>query len=309
MYDLIRKFLEYLDTERNLAANTIVSYENDLFQFVSFVNRSATNSKGATGPSSRLDVGCVNNILIRSFLGELLERGYEKKSIGRKLAAVRSFFRFLVKKGIIKFNPAVSVQTPKAERKLPLFIDESSVQRLMDAPNKSTPKGIRDWAVLELFYSTGIRRGELIGLNIGDVDFENETIRVLGKGSKERIVPFGRKAKEALRIYLGRRGDFLGSGNGMPDKVPLFLTARGSRMYPKAVNELVSKYISTVSEVEKKSPHVLRHAFATHLLDRGADLRAVKELLGHATLSTTQIYTHVSADRLKKIYDQAHPRA
>jgi len=298
MHELIRKYLEYLDAERNLAFNTIVSYENDLFQFANFLSRHLEKQD--------VDIHDVDNVTIRLFMGELLEKGYDKKSIGRKLAAVRSFLKYLVKKKVLDFNPAVNVVTPKVEKRLPVFMDEASVQKLMDAPDKSTVEGIRDWAILELFYSTGIRRGELIALNVNDVNFENETITVLGKGGKERIVPFGTKAKEALKAYL--RGREKSSFSGTEENA-LFLTSTGRRLYPQAVNKLVNKYIAMVSEVEKKSPHVLRHTFATHLLDRGADLRAVKELLGHSSLSTTQIYTHVTVDRLKKVYKQAHPKA
>ncbi len=301
MYALIRRYLEYLDVERNLAYNTIISYENDLFQFAGFLSRHMEKKT--------IDIRDVDNVTIRLFMGELAEQGYEKKSVGRKLAAVRSFLRFLVKRGILHFNPADNVITPKVEKKLPVFLDKASAHRLMDAPDKSKVEGIRDWALLELLYSTGIRRGELVGLSVCDVDFENQTITVLGKGNKERVVPFGRKAKEALQAYLRRRGELFARKMVRDDREALFLTVHGKRLYPRLVTMLVGKYIGMVSEVEKKSPHILRHTFATHLLDRGADLRAVKELLGHASLSTTQIYTHVTVDRLKKVYEQAHPKA
>jgi site-specific recombinase XerD len=264
---------------------------------------------GVASESDRIAIERVDRRTVRSYLGYLLEAGLSKKSIARKLAAIRSFFSFLVRLDLLKLNPARSVTTPKLERRLPSFLDEKSVAKLMDIPDQNTATGQRDWAILELLYSTGMRLAELVQLSIGDIDFVKETVRVYGKGSKQRIVPLGRKAREALEVYLKSREQLLTQDTTLDDRKAVFLTIHGRRIYPKAVHLLVNDAIGRVSEVEQKSPHVLRHTFATHLLDRGADLRAVKELLGHESLSTTQIYTHVTVERLKKVYDQAHPKA
>jgi integrase/recombinase XerC len=243
---------------------------------------------------------------IRNFLASLIESGSAPRTVARKLACLKSFFRYLRAHEIIRTNPALAIATPRLDKRLPRVIDEEAMTRLMEQPDRTTPLGARDAAILELLYSTGIRLSELIGLRMQDVDDENRTIKVRGKGSKDRIVPFGAPAARALDTYRSRR-EHLALRQPVPDNV--FLTVRGFRMNPKGVNVLVGDYIGRVSEIEKKSPHVLRHTFATHLLDHGADLRAVKELLGHESLSTTQIYTHVSIDRLRAVYAQAHPKA
>jgi integrase/recombinase XerC len=297
----IEKYCEHLQVERNYSSHTIHAYEADLLQFATFL--------GVASESDRIAIERVDRRTVRSYLGYLLEAGLSKKSIARKLAAIRSFFSFLVRLDLLKLNPARSVTTPKLERRLPSFLDEKSVAKLMDIPDQNTATGQRDWAILELLYSTGMRLAELVQLSIGDIDFVKETVRVYGKGSKQRIVPLGRKAREALEVYLKSREQLLTQDTTLDDRKAVFLTIHGRRIYPKAVHLLVNDAIGRVSEVEQKSPHVLRHTFATHLLDRGADLRAVKELLGHESLSTTQIYTHVTVERLKKVYDQAHPKA
>jgi tyrosine recombinase XerC len=297
----IEKYCEHLQVERNYSSHTIHAYEADLLQFAAFLD--------ARSPSERIAIEGVDRRTVRSYLGCLLEAGLSKKSIARKLAAIRSFFSFLVRLDLLKLNPARSVTTPKLERRLPSFLDEKSVTKLMDIPDQNTATGQRDWAILELLYSTGMRLAELVQLNIGDIDFAKETVKVYGKGSKQRIVPLGRKAREALEVYLNQREQLFTRETTLDDRKSVFLTVHGRRIYPKAVHLLVNDAIGRVSEVEQRSPHVLRHTFATHLLDRGADLRAVKELLGHESLSTTQIYTHVTVERLKKVYEQAHPKA
>lgn len=303
MHQLVEAFLHHLKLDRNYSPRTLASYEDDLRNFLDFLDRRAEGA-GTLSPAS------VNKQMLRAFLRELLGAGYAKRSIARKLACLRSFFRYLKKTGAVQTSPMATIVSPKLDRRLPHFLDEDSMRRLMDQPDGATPEGIRDRAVLELFYSTGIRLSELIGLSLPDLEMSGGTIRVTGKGNKHRIVPFGRPARRALELYLAVR-DVLAE-HASPDiraAEPVFLTVRGKRMNPKGVNLLVGKYISRVSEIEKKSPHVIRHTFATHLLDRGADLQAVKELLGHESLSTTQIYTHVSVDRLKRIYSRAHPKA
>jgi integrase/recombinase XerC len=298
MQSEVRKFLRYLAQERNYSGNTVASYEDDLRQFADFLRR--------RGPSGTVRLKSVDHGVIREFLGDLVEQRFSKRSIARKLACVKSFFKYLLKIHVVESNPATVVISPKLDKRLPQFLDEDAVTRLMEQPDVAQPEGARDAAILELLYSTGIRLGELLALRAGDIDEENGTIKVTGKGRKQRIVPFGSHALKALRKYMARREEFSARGEGS-DRV--FLTVRGKPMNPKGVNLLMNKYIAQVSEIEKRSPHVLRHTFATHLLNRGADLQAVKELLGHESLSTTQIYTHVSVDRLIRIYNQAHPKA
>ncbi len=297
----LKKYLDYLEQERNYSSHTVSAYEADLRQFSVFLSRYYDRKKFA--------VSMVDRGVLRQFLGHLLDKGYTIKSAARKLSSIRSFLRYLVKQGAIVHNPALSVPGPKLPKKLPVFLDESSINRILELPDTSTLNGLRDAAMLELLYSTGIRVGELVGLNVQSVDWANSTVKVYGKGAKERIVPFGKHARRVLKRYLGRRQECISSETDPRDRCALFFSTRGKRIYPEAVYLTAVKYIGKISELEKKSPHVLRHTFATHLLNRGADLRAVKELLGHESLSTTQIYTHVSMDRLKRIYEQAHPKA
>jgi integrase/recombinase XerC len=298
MRGCVRTYLFHIERERNLSRNTVLSYEDDLLQFASFLERHFKDRSFALED--------IDNLTIRLFLGDMLEQGYSKSSVSRKLACLRSFFRYLRKSGVVAQNPATNVAHMKPAKRLPQYLDESTIEALMRQPDRATPLGARDAAIMELFYSTGIRLSELIGLDVDDVDMHGSTVKVTGKGNKQRILPFGRKAGEALRRYLGVRTQL---GAGKQHELALFISPRGKRLNPKQVHVLVSKYIGNVSEIRKKSPHVLRHSFATHMLNRGADIRAVQELLGHATLSTTQVYTHVSIDRLKKVYAQAHPKA
>lgn len=297
---LIESFLEYVERERNFSSHTKVSYAKDLSQFHSFLQHKF--------PEMLNSPGSIDQEVVRSFLGVLLDSGLAKKSVIRKVSTLRSFFKFAVRRESLPSNPMSNVVTPKAEKKLPQFLDERTVAELMELPDVSDAHGSRDAAILELLYSTGMRRGELVGLKTSDVDFSDQTVKVTGKGNKQRIIPFGRKAHEALKRYGDFRGRFPGSANG-PGTDLFFVTDKGKRMYPGAVNSVVKKYLAQISEIKQKSPHVLRHSFATHLLDRGADIFAVKELLGHESLSTTQVYTHMTSERLKKVYRQAHPKA
>ncbi|MBI4418873.1 MAG: tyrosine recombinase XerC [Ignavibacteriales bacterium] len=290
MHRKVRAYLEHLDGERRYSSHTILAYENDLSRLLKFLNARRIRSFETVGRD-----------VLRVYLATLTEAGMSRKSIARNVACLRSFFKYLRRRGAIRGNPALTLISPKQERKLPSYLDEESMDRMLSTPDRATPVGRHDAAVLELFYSTGIRLSELIGLNVGDLDPSGGTLRVRGKGRKERVVPVGSKALEAVEKYLRE------SGRTASD--PLFVKSDGSRWYPEGISRLVKRYITRVSEVEKKSPHILRHSFATHLLNKGADLRAVKELLGHESLSTTQLYTHVSTKRLKKIYRDAHPRA
>lgn len=276
-----------------MSPHTILAYTEDLAQFNEFLV-----AAGRT-------IDDADHILIRRFLGVLLDRGLEKSTSARKLACVRSLYRFLRRRGLRDTNPTLLVSTPRRARRLPTFLDEQTIGTVLDLPDRSTPRGVRDAAILEVFYSTGLRLSELLSLRPADMQMRERVLKVTGKGSKQRIVPFGVKAGEAVRAWVRARPELLA---GRPDPGTLFLSDRGRALSPKGVNIIVNKYIRSVSELRKTSPHVLRHTFATHLVNRGADLQAVRELLGHASLSTTQIYTHVGIDRLKKVYTQAHPK-
>jgi tyrosine recombinase XerC len=291
--EYIGTFLTYLAAERRVSSHTVTAYTEDLRQFAVFLD--------AEGRS----VMDADHILIRRFLGVLLDRGLAKTTAARKLACVRSLFRYLRRRGMRETNPTVLVATPRRGRRLPTFLDEPTVNAVLDLPDRTTPQGRRDAAILEVFYSTGLRLSELLSLRPHDMQMGERVVKVTGKGSKQRIVPFGMKAASSVVAWLEVRHTVLGT---RPDPGTLFLSDRGKALSPKGVNVIVNKYISAVSEQQKTSPHVLRHTFATHLVNRGADLQAVRELLGHASLSTTQIYTHVGIDRLKKVYTQAHPK-
>ncbi|MBI4974609.1 MAG: tyrosine recombinase XerC, partial [Candidatus Omnitrophica bacterium] len=235
---------------------------------------------------------------------EMRQKDYSKRTIARKLACLRSFFKFLYREGHIKTNPISAVSTPKLDKVLPKFLDVEKMLKLVQSPPADKISGLRDRAVLETLYSTGIRVSELVGLDVDDVDFISGVIKVLGKGSRERIVPIGEPALAAMRRYIDKR-----STDKVRDKDAVFLNKSGRRLTDRSIRRIVDKHIRSLSIREKISPHSLRHSFATHLLDRGADLRSVQELLGHMNLSTTQIYTHVTMERLKSVYDKAHPRA
>lgn len=291
-------FLESLSQGRNYSPRTIAAYRLDLSQFEEFLQRA--------GSERALDLTLVDLRLLRRFLGELIDAGLSPRSVARKVACLKSFFRFLRRKGVVSADPTSLLSPPKVPKRLPRYLDEEGARRLMEQPDRSSPIGARDAAILELFYSTGIRLSELLGVRRADMDLERRTVNVLGKGRKQRIVPFGSHAEAALRLYASMRPQLVPKDHEPPPE--FFLSVRGKRMQPKGVNELVNRYIGAVADLDKKSPHVLRHTFATHLLNRGADLQAVRELLGHASLSTTQVYTHVSIDRLKRVYAQAHPR-
>jgi integrase/recombinase XerC len=298
METIVRGYLEYLEGERNYSAHTILSYETDLSSFVQFLHQEGINS-----------FDTVHKESLRAFISSLIDKGFSQRSIARKVASMRSFFKYLRRQKIINGNPALVLITPKIGKRLPSFLDEESVHQLIESPDQSTTNGKRDRAILELFYSTGMRLSELIGLNICDLKKEEGLIKIKGKGRKERIVPVGRKAMDAVDKYLQDENELRLKGHVQSGDHPLFVMKEGRRMYPQAVGRMVKKYIGMVSEVEKKSPHILRHSFATHMLNHGADMRAVKELLGHESLSTTQVYTHVSSARMKKVYEDAHPKA
>jgi integrase/recombinase XerC len=298
MEKIVRSFLEYLETERNYSAHTILSYETDLMSLVQFLRNEKIGSFGEVHKES-----------LRAFIGFLLDKGFGQRSVARKIASMRSFFKYLRRHKIVEGNPTLVLITPKAEKRLPVFLDEQSMRKLLVSSDKTGPHTKRDLAIIELFYSTGIRLSELLNLTLNDLKQEEGVIKVKGKGRKERFVPIGKKALSAIDEYLVTRRDLLLTAQRVHNECFLFVTEKGQKLYPQAIGRIVRKHIGTVSEIEKKSPHVLRHTFATHLLNHGADIRAVKELLGHESLSTTQVYTHVSSARMKKVYEESHPKA
>jgi integrase/recombinase XerC len=310
MHHLLENFLNHLQFERHYSSHTLLAYQTDLEQFFDFLYRHFETPSLSESMLTQVDV-----LTVRLWMGELLEQGMQARSIGRKLAAVRSFFRYLVRQRILSVYPLSNIKTPKVAKRLPQFLTEEQTRKLFDeqlaALDPDSFEGRRDRALLELLYSSGLRLSELIGLNIEDIDMENMLLKVFGKGKKHRIVPFGSFAKDALKKYFEVRKNLLNihSARRQEDASAVFLTKKAARIYPMLVQRLVKKYLGGVTEMKQKSPHVLRHTFATHLLNHGADLRAVSEMLGHSSLSTTEIYTHISFERLKEVYQRSHPKA
>ncbi len=298
MWQLLDQFLQYIKHQRRYSDLTVDAYSRDIAQFIEFLE---SNRK-----PDKVQPEKVDSKDIRDFLGHLFMLGLSKRSIARKLSSLKSFFRYLLRMGKIVSNPAGIVPTPKLDRKLPVVLDIEQARKLMEMPPENTFNGVRDRAILELLYGCGLRLNEVLTLKLENINFQTHQIRVMGKRSKERILPIGAPVEKALKKYLNVRSQIL---NRIANPELVFVTEKGKPLYPLAVQKMTKTYMMKLSEQEHLSPHVLRHTFATHLLDRGANLVAVKELLGHESLSTTQIYTHVSMDRLKKIYKQAHPRA
>lgn len=280
------KFLSYLEIEKNYSRHTLVNYKIDLSEFLEFIHP--------------MPIEKVEYLTLRRFLAQLKEKEYKPRTLARKLSSLRSFFKFLQREGYLKNNPATLLLTPKLDKRLPGFVTEEDMARLIEAPCLETESGRRDRAILEVLYSTGIRVSELVGLNVEEVDFIGNTLKVRGKGKKERLVPVGEQALKSIQQYLDQRKH---------NNNALFLNKNGTRLSAKSICNITHKYMQHISSQQRISPHVFRHSFATHLLNRGADLRSVQELLGHVNLSTTQIYTHMTTERLKGIYAKAHPRA
>ena len=313
---LSTQFLDHLRYERNVSVHTLRNYESDLQQFVAYLVPPAAESanlngkKRAPAKPPEPDVKQIDHITIREWLASLHSDRKKKSSIARKLAALRTFFQFLVREGVIESNPAKLVATPRKEKKLPVHLSVEDAVRFIETPDTETPFGKRDRAILELLYATGVRVSELVQLNLRDIDFSNKLLRVFGKRRKERIVPFGEPAAKALADYLSVREQFLMNAPATKrDAQPLILNYQGTRMTTRSVGRLIEKYIKLCAGIHDISPHALRHSFATHLLDSGADLRDIQALLGHARLSTTQVYTHVSMEKLIEVYDKTHPKA
>lgn len=304
--EYLRQFLEHLRYERNVSAHTLRNYSSDLEQFHEHIAPAKVD-----GTRQQIPVKDIDHLTIREWMASLHADNKKKTSIARKLASLRTFFQFLVREGIQENNPAKLVATPKIERKLPNHLSMEDAVRFIESPDLENDLGRRDRAILEFLYATGMRVGELVNLNLKDIDFREKLVRVTGKRKKQRILPFGEPALQSLMFYLNEtRPTFL---NNCPpttrDEQAVFLNYQGTRITTRSVGRMIDKYIKQVADIHDISPHSLRHSFATHLLDSGADLRDIQELLGHARLSTTQIYTHVSMEKLIEVYDRAHPKA
>ena len=294
LIDAIESFIITLDKERNFSLHTIKAYKNDLNRFNLFLNQGI----------SRIILKKINRNDIRKFLSDEYDNNFTSKTVARRLATIKSFFKYLVKIELIEENIAIHINSPKVAKKLPSFINKSLIDVLMNSPSLDTLIGVRDRAVLELFYCTGMRLSELVNINIGDFHLNNKLLRVIGKGKKERMIPYGRTAESAIENYLKMRNI---SFKPVFAKTPLFVNSKEKRISTRTIQRRMNNYIKLVADGKRDGPHLLRHTFATHLLDNGADITAVKDLLGHSSLSSTQIYTHVSIEKLKKDYTQAHP--
>ncbi len=300
---LIESFVRYLEIGKNYSFNTVKGYRADLYQFAAFLEeRLELNKKDVR-------VESIDITRIREYLAFLFTR-LKRKTIARKLSALRSFFVFLEKRGIVTVNPAAEISSPRLEKTIPVYLSVDEMFRLLEGADRRDPLGLRDLAILETLYSTGLRAGELTSLNFADVSFEERLVRVRGKGGKERVVPIGRRAAATLEHYLRaveslrKKKQWNEKGGGA-----LFVNFRGGRLTSRSVRSIVKRYAGRSGAPSDISPHSMRHSFATHLMDGGADLRSVQELLGHSSLSTTQRYTHVSLDRLMEVYDKSHPRS
>ena len=292
---LIKDFLNYLRLERNYSERTIVAYEADLREFEEYFKKT----------DAELDFRSVHSDNVRNWMVSLMDEGRTETSVNRKLSSLRSFYRFLLRRKEITVNPMLKVVGPKKKKPLPSFVREKDMDRLLDeVPFGGGFEGCRDRTILEMFYATGMRLSELIGLNDADVDFSAKLIKVTGKRNKQRLIPFGNELAEDLHLYINVRNE------AMPQEAEAFFVLNdGKRMYPMAVYRIVKRNLSRVVSLKKRSPHVLRHTFATAMLNDSAELRSVKELLGHESLVTTEVYTHATFEELKKVYEQAHPRA
>ena len=282
----LEKFLSYLEIEKNYSKHTLVNYTVDLDDFFAFIGD--------------VPIEKVDYLTLRRYLAQLRDKNHRPRTIARKLSSLRSLLRFLMREGYIKSNPSSLLMTPKLDKILPQFLSEQEMKKFIEMPKLEDEYGYRDRAILESLYSAGLRVGELVGLNVDSIDYISNIVKVLGKGKKERLVPIGDKAVTAVREYLNRRKH---------NPSALFLNKSGTRLTARSVCNITHKYIKLAGVREGISPHALRHSFATHLLNRGADLRSVQELLGHVNLSTTQIYTHMTTEKLRSVYEKAHPRA
>ena len=286
----IDNFQEYISVEKRFSKNTVISYLQDLNQFFKFL-------------SSEFNISNITEInfhLVRHWITSLLENGLEASSVNRKISTLKTYFRFLEREGYVKENPMFKIISPKAKKRLPIFLEEEKINNLLDDIKfESGFKGQRDKLIIELFYLTGMRLSELINIKIKDLNFNNFEVKVIGKRKKERIIPLSDKIIKSIKMIIDNKNQ----------EDYLFTNTKGDKLYNKMVYRVVTKYVGKVSSIKKKSPHILRHTFATHMLNNGADINAIKELLGHSNLSATQVYTHNTIEKLKKVYHQSHPRA
>jgi integrase/recombinase XerC len=302
---LIHRFLEHIEAERNLSKNTVRAYEGDLARFLTFLSRDFLGC-----PPEEIEPGQVDALAVRSFLAALHREGLSRASQGQMLSAVRSLFRFACREGTLAANPAQAVKTPKVPKALPRHLRPGEVEALIEAPaDGDGPLALRDRAILELLYAAGLRVSELVGLDWNAIDLKARVLRVVGKGSKERMVPFGRPAAEALHAWLGAWEGVRLVGDRGDSGEPVFLNHLGGRLTDRSVRRVIDRWVGPAAVARGVHPHTLRHTFATHLLENGADLRTIQELLGHSSLSTTQKYTHLEVERLLHVYRDAHPRA
>ena len=294
MADSIDRFLGYLEAEKGCSPQTLRAYSADLVQFERLVCE-----------DGEFDPAAITSVHVRRHLAQLRQTGISRTTIARKLASLRSFYKYLVREGVVADNPAASLSAPRREQRLPIFLDESEVERLLAAPEDSGPAGLRDRAILEMLYSTGMRIGELAAASLDDLDLLGEVVKAKGKGKKERLVPLGGPAVQALRSYLDVRSRI--GRPGPRHRTAIFLNKSAGRLSDRGIRRMFHKYARIAGLSREATPHTLRHSFATHMLNRGADLRSVQELLGHASLASTQIYAHVTTEKLKSVYDKAHP--
>lgn len=305
MENATRAFGAHIEIERNLSPHTKRSYLSDLRQFQDFLSENNISAK-EDGDDRVIH---IDQTTIRAFLAFLYRKKIKKVTISRKISSLRAFFKYLLREGRVKNNPAEMIQTPKVEKYLPTFLSVDEAFSLTGIEFKDDVFGLRDRATIELFYSSGIRVSELTGLNVDDIDWNSSLVKIRGKGKKERIIPVGEPALEALKSYVRKRDELLKKNLTNDINTPLFLNKSGTRITTRSVGRLLDKYVSLSGINKKIGPHVLRHTFATHLMDGGADLRVIQELLGHESLSTTQKYTSTSVSRLMEVYDKAHPKA
>ena len=297
----LNSYISFLKNEKNYSNNTIISYKNDLLQLLNYLEDRKILKKN--------NIQCIDRSIMRKYIVYLKKRDYSTRSICRKISTIRSFFKFISREGIVKINPTINLITPKIDKKLPCFLYLQEINKLIETPLGNTILGIRDRAILEILYGTGMRVGELVNLDVPDIDLYEKTVRVFGKGSKERILPLGNPSIRAIQEYITSRSLFIKNVPIIKIDLNAFLLNRfGGRLSARSIRRIIIKYMKIADLNKKVSPHVLRHSFATHLLGGGADLRSVQELLGHESLSTTQIYTHITKERLKIIYKKSHPR-